>query len=62
LGTGIDALVDWDPVWALQLYLPLPLFFGLFIVYKLRMKTRLVTLDECDLTTEYRRYKKGDQA
>ena len=61
LGTGIDALIDWDPIWALQLYLPLPVFIILYVVYKAVMGTKVIPLDKCDFSTEYKPYKKGDQ-
>ncbi|MCL1808302.1 MAG: amino acid permease [Clostridiales bacterium] len=61
LGTGIDALIDWDPIWALQLYLPLPVFICLYVIYKLYMRTKIVPLGKADFTTEYKIYKRGDQ-
>ncbi|MCL1983171.1 MAG: amino acid permease [Clostridiales bacterium] len=61
LGTGIDALIDWAPVWALQQYLPLPLFLGLYFIYKFYMRTKIVPIDKCDFSSEYKVYKRGDQ-
>jgi len=60
LGAGIEALIDWDPGWALQLYLPLPVFFCLYLGYKFIMHTKVVPLEKCDFTPEYKVYKKGD--
>ena len=54
IGSGLDSLIDFDLVWAIQLYLPILIIILLFVIYKLVKKTKVVPLDKCDFSAEYK--------
>ena len=42
-------------------YWPVPVIVGLYFVYKFVMKTKIIPLEECDFSVEYKVHKRGDQ-
>ena len=66
LGSNIECFIwfegDFDSwFWLISSYFPAPVFFCLYLGYKFSMKTKLVPLEKCDFTSEYKRYVKGEQ-